>query len=55
MPATSVARFGWSFAGRATSPETMVPEKQVSDFVLEADLEADPANGHSALALSCGT
>jgi len=29
--------------------ETMVPEKQVSDFVLEADLEADPANRHSAL------
>lgn len=29
--------------------ETMVPERQRGDFVLEAELEADPANGHSAL------
>ncbi|HVP17876.1 MAG TPA: tetratricopeptide repeat protein, partial [Spirochaetia bacterium] len=29
--------------------ETMVPERRFTDFVLEAELEADPANGHSAL------
>ncbi|MGA2763626.1 MAG: tetratricopeptide repeat protein [Spirochaetia bacterium] len=29
--------------------ETMLPERQYGDFFLEAELEADPANGHSAL------
>ena len=29
--------------------EAMVPERRFGDFVLHADLEADPANGHSAL------
>ncbi|HUI69171.1 MAG TPA: tetratricopeptide repeat protein [Spirochaetia bacterium] len=29
--------------------ETMVPERRFTDFVLEADLEADPGSGHSAL------
>ncbi|MGO9409475.1 MAG: tetratricopeptide repeat protein [Spirochaetia bacterium] len=29
--------------------ETMVPERRFTDFVLEAELEADPSNGHSAL------
>jgi tetratricopeptide (TPR) repeat protein len=29
--------------------ETFVPENRLSDFTLEAELEADPANAHSAL------
>jgi tetratricopeptide (TPR) repeat protein len=28
--------------------ETIVPERRFTDFVLEAELEADPSNGHSA-------